>query len=262
MTAFSFLIRFLCVTAAYSDMGTGTIHLHIRRNPSNIQIRGGCGVEEQHARQKIRFRVWHSVKGKGISKKVIECGDLFLDPKITCREVKHALSHVTNCPVSAMDVILRDTDDEEVCTLGLRGEQLGSHWSQPAEYPPSPCLHVVQEQPVSSIGWLEVCIVRLYGHFQQPEPTPVPRTIVTTSHTSPSPTRSTQPAPTPPAPSSETSPPPIKSCPTQTLPPPQRAAPLPARAADSFGSGRACAAASAPRSAAWRRRARRRPGRR
>jgi hypothetical protein len=175
--SFFLLIQFQFATSSYPKPEIGTNHVCFsRRNAFNLKLRGGCDVE--HSLPKIRFRVWHSVKGKGISKKVIECGDVFLDPNSTCREVKHALSHVTNCPVSAMDVILRDSDDEEVCTLGLRGEQLGSHWSQPGGCSPTPCLHVVQEQPVSSVGWLEVRPSSL-------------RTLATTpsSHQTPAPAR-------------------------------------------------------------------------
>ena len=147
--------NFVCtVSTSVSSILTGSI----LSNAHTIRADGGSlkakYLDEQlllHKKPKVRFRVWMSVKGKGSSRKAIEFGDVFLDPNCTCREVKHALAFVTNCPVSAMDVVIRDSDDEEVCNLGLRGELLKDHWAHPGG-----CLHVIQELPVTSVGWLEV----------------------------------------------------------------------------------------------------------
>ena len=165
MELFAFSLALCLLHSGYGSVITSSLEYSniIPRNigcnqPKSLTSKSGClkaeFLEAQllcTSKPKIRYRVWLSVKGKGSSIKAIECGDVFLDPHSTCREVKHALSHLTNCPVSAMEVILRDSDDEKVCTLGLRGERLCDHWAQPGG-----CLQVVQELPVTSVGWLEV----------------------------------------------------------------------------------------------------------
>ena len=98
----------------------------------------------------MKFRVWHSIKRKGNASKITVCESIVLDTKNHIRAVKHALSALTNCTASSMDVYLRDKDDEELCMLGLQGETLGEHSPQPGY-----CLHAIEELPATTVGWME-----------------------------------------------------------------------------------------------------------